>query len=80
MNFWTGIIIGVFFGANIGLVVAGLLAGSKRSDYEGIFQPGHYPMDETVTDDTILTSVTRFSVDHPYSDKVQSNAQTLQDL
>jgi hypothetical protein len=33
MNFWTGIIIGVFVGANIGIVVAGVLAESKLSDY-----------------------------------------------
>lgn len=70
MNFRTGIVIGVFFGANIGLILAGLLAGLKRSDYEGVFKPGLFPMDEAATEDTILT--TRFSVDHSYSDKVQS--------
>ena len=43
MNFWTGIIIGVFVGANIGIVVAGVLAASKHSDYEEIFQPGSLP-------------------------------------
>jgi hypothetical protein len=53
MNFWTGIIIGVFVGANIGIVVAGVLAASKHSDYEEIFQPGHYPMDEAVLNNVI---------------------------
>jgi hypothetical protein len=33
MNFWTGIIIGVFVGANIGIVIAGVLTASKLSDY-----------------------------------------------
>jgi uncharacterized membrane-anchored protein YhcB (DUF1043 family) len=32
MNFWFGLIIGVIIGANIGVVVAGLLASSKRQE------------------------------------------------
>jgi gas vesicle protein len=51
MNFWTGIIIGVIVGANIGMVVAGVLAVSKRSNYAEIFQPAQYPMDEAVIND-----------------------------
>ena len=51
MNFWTGIIIGVIFGANIGIVVAGVLAVSKRSNYAAIFQPTQYPMDKAVIND-----------------------------
>ena len=32
MEFWWGLTAGVFAGANIGIVVAGLLAGSKRKE------------------------------------------------
>jgi len=37
MNFWTGLIIGAILGANIGMVVAGVLAVSKRNNYADIF-------------------------------------------
>ncbi len=37
MNFWTGIIIGVFVGANIGIVVAGVLAASKTATMKRFF-------------------------------------------
>jgi hypothetical protein len=33
MNFWVGLIIGWIVGANIGVVVAGLLASSKRDEH-----------------------------------------------
>ena len=39
MNFWAGI------------VVAGVLPVSKRSNYAEIFQPAQYPMDEAVIND-----------------------------
>ena len=32
MEFWWGLTVGVFAGANIGIAVAGLLAGSKRTE------------------------------------------------
>jgi hypothetical protein len=32
MEFWWGLGIGIFAGANIGIVIAGLLAGSKRKE------------------------------------------------
>ena len=78
MNFWTGIIIGVFVGANIGIVVAGVLAASKHSDYEEIFQPGHYPMDEAALDDAVPASSLWSSLGHQHSDTVQSHAQGFQ--
>jgi hypothetical protein len=53
MNFWTGIIIGVFMGTNIGIAVAGILAGSKRSDDAESLHLGQYPMDEAVIDDAV---------------------------
>jgi hypothetical protein len=51
MNFWTGIIIRDIVGANIGIVEAGVLGLSKRSNYSEIFQPAQYPMDEAVIND-----------------------------
>ena len=78
MNFWTGIIIGVFVGANIGIVVAGVLAASKSRDYEEIFQPGHYPMDEAALDDAVQASSLWSSLDRQHSDTVQSHAQGFQ--
>jgi hypothetical protein len=78
MNFWAGIIIGVFVGANIGIVVAGVLAASKRSDYAEIFQPGQYPMEEAVIDDAVPASSLRSSLDRPHSDLVQPQVQGFQ--
>jgi hypothetical protein len=78
MNFWTGIIIGVFVGANIGIVVAGVLAASKHSDYEEIFKPGHYPMDEAALDDAVPASSLWSSLDRQHSDIVQPHAQGFQ--
>jgi hypothetical protein len=78
MNFWTGIIIGVFVGANIGIVVAGVLAASKSRDYEEIFQPGHYPMDEAALDDAVPASSLWSSLDRQHSDIVQPHAQGFQ--
>ena len=79
MNFWTGIIIGVFVGANIGIVVAGVIAASKRRDYEEIFQPGQYPMDEAALDDAVQACSLWSSLDRPHSDIVQPHAQGFQD-
>ena len=30
--FWTGFILGIFLGANLGIVIAGMLAAAKRND------------------------------------------------
>ena len=78
MNFWTGIIIGVFVGSNIGIVITAILVASKRSDYESVIQADQYPLDEAVMDDNILTSVTRYSPDRPHSNIVSSHAQEFQ--
>lgn len=32
MNFWIGLLIGLFVGANIGVLVAGLLFGAKKTE------------------------------------------------
>lgn len=85
MNFWIGIIIGVFAGATIGIVVAGVLAASKRSNYAEIFQPGQYPMDEAVINDAIpasslRSSSLRSSLDRPHSYIMQPPAQGLQNF
>lgn len=37
-DFWLGFIIGVFVGANIGVLMAGLLAGAKRSETEMVVE------------------------------------------
>jgi hypothetical protein len=34
--FWTGFILGVYLGANLGIVVAGMLAAAKRNDAENL--------------------------------------------
>jgi hypothetical protein len=46
--FWTGFIVGMFVGANIGVVVAGLLVSARKND-----TPDHLsetPMDHVVMD------------------------------
>lgn len=47
--FWTGLIVGIFLGANIGIVISGILAAAKRPDDEdhSIQTPvGYAVMDE----------------------------------
>ena len=39
--FWTSFIVGIFFGLNIGIVVAGLLWSAKENDAEDHFNPNH---------------------------------------
>ncbi|HSN23219.1 MAG TPA: hypothetical protein VLS45_03475 [Methylomicrobium sp.] len=34
--FWTGFILGIFLGANLGIVIAGMLAAAKRNDAENL--------------------------------------------
>lgn len=80
MNFWTGIIIGVFVGANIGIVVGGFLAASKRNDYKEIFQPGQYSMNKAAHDDAVPASSLRPSLDRRHSDIVQTHAQGFQNF
>lgn len=48
MEFWWGLTIGVFAGANIGVVIAGLMAGTKREEHsqENLWDQLH--MDEAV--------------------------------
>ena len=77
MNFWTGIIIGVFMGVNIGIAVAGILAGSKRSDDAESLHLGQCPMDEAVIDDVIPSSRLRSSLDFRHSEFVHPHAQEL---
>ena len=78
MNFWTGVIIGAFVGANIGIVVTGILAGSKRSGYEDIFQLVQYPMDEAVIDDAAPAGRIRSSLDRLHPGIGQPRSQGLQ--
>ena len=51
MGFWWGLIIGIFAGANIGVVIAGLLAGSKREESSQDLLWDRLHMDEAVMDE-----------------------------
>jgi hypothetical protein len=46
--FWTGLIVGIFLGASIGIVVAGVVVSAKRRDAEG--HSTQTPMDYAVMD------------------------------
>jgi hypothetical protein len=48
MNFWTGLIIGLILGANIGVVVAGLLASVKREEHSMAGMDMHHPHESAV--------------------------------
>ena len=52
MEFWWGLTAGVFAGANIGMVVAGLLAGSKRKEINRDYLWDQLHMDQAVMDET----------------------------
>ena len=47
--FWTGFFLGIFLGANIGVVVAGMLFAAKRREAEE--HSGETPMDHAVMDE-----------------------------
>jgi len=49
VGFWYGITIGVFLGANVGVFVAGLLAGCKRQKSNG-----GYPWDQQHHDVAVM--------------------------
>ena len=48
--FWTGFIIGAFVGANIGVVVAGLLVSAKKNDAQD-------HLSETLMDQVVMDEV-----------------------
>ena len=75
MNFWTGIIIGVFVGANIGIAVTSILAGSKRSDDAESLHLGQYPMDEAVIDDAVRSRSVGSSLPFSHSKVVEPHSQ-----
>ena len=75
MNFWTGIIIGVFMGANIGIAIASILAGSKRSDDAESLHLGQYPMDEAVIDDAVRSRSVGSSLPFSHSEVVEPHSQ-----
>ena len=52
MEFWWGLTVGCFAGANIGIVVAGLLAGSKRKEINQDYLWDQLQMDQAVMDET----------------------------
>jgi hypothetical protein len=56
--FWTGFMVGVFLGANIGLVVAGMLSASKRSDAQDLSS-------ETTMDHAVLEDAAEIPAEMP---------------
>jgi hypothetical protein len=52
MEFWWGLTVGVFAGANIGIAVAGLLAGSKRREINQNYLWDQLQMDKAAIDET----------------------------
>ena len=52
MGFWGGLFIGLFTGANIGVVVAALLAGAKRDESSEESLLHGLQVDQAVMDDT----------------------------
>jgi|OpeIllAssembly_1097287.scaffolds.fasta_scaffold194627_2 hypothetical protein len=52
MEFWWGLTVGIFTGANIGIVIAGLLAGSKRKELSQEYLWDQLLMDRAVMDET----------------------------
>jgi hypothetical protein len=52
MEFWWGLIVGAIAGANIGVVLAGLLAGSKREEKSQDYLWDQLQMDHAVMDET----------------------------
>jgi hypothetical protein len=60
--FWIGFIIGAFVGANIGIVVAGLLISARKNDAQdhlSKFPMDHAIMDEAREDQNELPSLHR---------------------
>jgi uncharacterized membrane-anchored protein YhcB (DUF1043 family) len=51
MNFWWGLIVGLIAGANIGVVVSGLMAGARREERSQEHLLGELPMDQAVMDE-----------------------------
>jgi hypothetical protein len=52
MEFWWGLTVGGVAGANIGIVLAGLLAGSKRKEINRDYLWDQLQMDQAVMDET----------------------------
>lgn len=54
MGFWNGVIIGLFIGTNVGIVLACLLAGSRRDPGRSVFPADWMHMDEAVMENAPL--------------------------
>ena len=57
MGFWFGIIIGLFMGANVGIVVAGLLAGCKHQK-----SGSEHPWDQLHVDQAVMEEAAPLSL------------------
>lgn len=51
MEFWWGLTVGIFAGANIGIVIAGLLSGSKHKQAGRDYLWDQLHMDQAVMDE-----------------------------
>ena len=56
--FWTGFILGIFLGANLGIVVAGMLAAAKINDAGNLSS-------ETTMDVTVMDEVEEIAGEMP---------------
>jgi hypothetical protein len=54
MGFWNGVIIGLFIGTNVGIVLACLLAGSRRDPERSVIPADWMHMDEAVMENAPL--------------------------
>lgn len=53
MDFWIGIVVGLFAGANFGVIVAALLVSSKRRDHADNHELEQFLLNESALDDII---------------------------
>lgn len=51
MDFWHGMIIGIFIGANAGVVITGLCKACRCGVDQAAGQAGWHPMDEAVMEE-----------------------------
>lgn len=59
MEFWWGLTVGIFAGVNIGIVIAGLLAGAKRKELSHDYLWDQPQMDQAVMDEApVRTPIT----------------------
>jgi hypothetical protein len=53
MEFWYGMILGIFIGANTGVLIAGLCKSCRRGVEQAAGLAGWHPMDEAVMEEAL---------------------------